>query len=219
MRHANTTPAAAIAATRRAVGLPRHVRLHNGAQAQIRAVRPDDAKRFGGFVAGLSAASRGERFGRGFDACSPATLVDLVNVDGIRRVAFVATLRLDHDEEVIGEARYDVSPDGDCAALTLVVADIWQGQGLADQLLDHLLGAARDAGLRRLVGEVPSSNRRTIRFMERMGFVACVQGADWAELRIELKRGVASRMPQAPAPRPVDVLRRWLNNQLFQFGF
>jgi hypothetical protein len=26
-------------------------------------------------------------------------------------------------------------------------------------------------------------------------------------------------MPQAPAPRAVDVLRRWLSNQFFQFGF
>jgi hypothetical protein len=30
---------------------------------------------------------------------------------------------------------------------------------------------------------------------------------------------VVARMPQAPAPRAVDVLRRWLSNQFFQFGF
>jgi GNAT superfamily N-acetyltransferase len=213
----NTTTAAAIAATRRAVGVPRQVRLRNGAPAQIRALRSDDAKRFGGFVARLSAASRGERFGRGFGICPPAMLLDLVNVDGVRHAAFVATLKLDDDEEVIGEARYDVSTDGDCAELTLVVADFWQGQGLAEPLLDRLLEAARDAGLRRLVGEVPSSNHRMIRFMQRMGFVACAQGADRPVLRME--RGVAPRLPQAPALRPVDVLRRWLNNQLFQFGF
>ena len=44
MPNVNTSPAAAIAATRRAVGVPRHVRLRNGAPAQIRAVRSDDAK-------------------------------------------------------------------------------------------------------------------------------------------------------------------------------
>ncbi|MDR6534981.1 GNAT family protein [Variovorax soli] len=214
----NTCPAAAIAATRRAVGLPRHVRLRNGAPAQLRAVRSDDAKRFGAFFARLSAASRGERFGRGLEAaCSPAMLVDLVNVDGVRHVAFVATLRLDHDEELIGEARYDVAADGDSAELALVVADSWQGQGLADQLLDLLLEAARHAGLRRLVCEVPASNRRAIRFMQRMGFVAGAPGADRLVLRME--RSVASRVPPAPAPRAVDMLRRWLNNQFFQFGF
>ena len=219
MRHANTTPAAAIAATRRAVGLPRHVRLRNGEPARIRAVRADDATRYGGFVASLSAALRGERFGRGLGACSPAKLAELVDVDGVRHVAFVATRQLGDDEEVIGEARYEVSVNGDGAALTLVVAASWLGQGLADPLLDHLLGAARDAGLRWLVGEVSSSDRRTIRFMQRMGFVASAQGADRAVLRMELKRGVASRRLQAPAPRPVDVLRRWLDNRLFQFGF
>ncbi|HJS03434.1 MAG TPA: GNAT family protein [Variovorax sp.] len=217
MPNVNTSPAAAIAATRRAVGVPRHVRLRNGAPVQIRAVRSDDARRFGAFVARLSAASRGERFGRGLGACSPAMLVDLVNVDGVRHVAFVATLRLDRHEEVIGEARYDVSAQGDCAELTLVVGDTWQGQGLADHLLDLLLDSARHAGLRRLVCEVPSSNRRAIRFMQRMGFVAGAQGADRPVLHME--RSVVARMPQAPAPRAVDVLRRWLSNQFFQFGF
>jgi acetyltransferase len=212
----NTTPAAAIAATRRAVGLPRQVRLRNGAPAQIRTVRPDDAKRFGDFVTRLSSASRKERFG-GFAPCSPAMLLDLVNVDGVRHAAFVATLRFDLDEEVIGEARYDVGPDGDCAELTLVVADFWQGQGLAEPLLDRLLEAARDAGLRRLACEVPSSNRRMIRFMQRMGFVACAQGTDRPALRME--RGMAPRPPQTPAPGPMDLLRRWLSNQFFQFGF
>lgn len=213
----NTTAAAAIAATRRAVGVPRHVRLRNGAPAQIRTVRPDDAKRFCGFVARLSPASRGERFGRGFGACSPVMLVDLVNVDGVRQVAFVATLKLDHDEEVIGEARYGVDADGDCAELTLVVADFWRSQGLGGQLLDRLLEAARDAGLRRLVAEVPSSNLRMIRFMQRMGFVTAASGADRPVLRME--RGVAMRQPEACAPRPVGLLRRWLSNQFFQFGF
>lgn len=212
-----TNPAAAIAATRRAVGVPRHVRLRNGAPAQIRTVRPDDAKRFAGFVARLSAAARGERFGSGFGACSPAMLVDLVNVDGVRQVAFVATLKLDHDEEVIGEARYGLNTDGDCAELTLVVADFWQSQGLGCQLLDRLIEAARDAGLRRLVAEVPSSNLRMVRFMQRMGFVAGASGADRPVLRME--RGVAARQPQAAAPRPADLLRRWLSNQFFQFGF
>jgi GNAT superfamily N-acetyltransferase len=213
----NTSPAAAIAATRRAVGVPRPVRLRNGAPAQIRSVRPDDGKRFGSFVARLSVAARGERFGRGFGACSPAMLVDLVNVDGVRQVAFVATLKLDHDEEVIGEARYGVNADGDCAELTVVVADFWQNQGLGGQLIDRLIEAARDAGLRRLVADVPSSNRRMVRFMQRMGFVASASGAERPVLRME--RGVAAQKPQAAARRPAELLRRWLSNQFFQFGF
>jgi len=213
----NTNAAAAIAATRRAVGTPRHVRLRNGAPAQIRDVRPDDARRFADFVSRLSHASRGERFGRGLGVCSPAMLVDLVNVDGVRQVAFVATARVGLVDEVIGEARYSLGEDGEAAALTLVVADVWQGQGLADQLLDRLLDAARDAGLRRLFAEVPSSNQRMIRFMQRMGFAAGPRGADRPVLRME--RGVASRQPPAPEPGPMELFWRWLNNQFFQFGF
>ncbi|MBT2320973.1 GNAT family N-acetyltransferase [Variovorax paradoxus] len=217
MRQLHTTPAAAIAATRRAVGLPWPARLRNGARVQIRAVRPEDARRFGDFVAGLSAASRGERFGGGLAPCSPAMLVELVSVDGVGQVAFVATRATTEGEEVIGEARYAVGADGGCAELSLVVADIWQGQGLAGQLLDRLLEAARDAGLCRVFGELPSSWLRTIHFLRRMGFVACAHSADGAMLRME--RGVAPCLPQAGAPpRSVHVLRRWLNSQLLQLG-
>jgi GNAT superfamily N-acetyltransferase len=214
----NTTAAAAIAATRRAVGVPRHVRLRNGAPAQIRVVRPEDARRFAGFVGRLSATSRGDRFGPGFGACSPAMLVDLANADGVRQVAFVATVRADHDEELIGEARYTLSEDGDgeSAALTIAIADIWQGQGLAAELLDPLLEAARDAGVRRLFAEVPTANRRMIRFMQRMGFVAC--GPDAGRPALRMERGVPPRPRNATAPGPMDLLRRWLHNQFFHVG-
>ncbi|WP_077001249.1 GNAT family N-acetyltransferase [Variovorax sp. KK3] len=214
----NTTPAAAIAATRRAVGVPRQVRLRNGAPALIRVVRPEDTVRFAGFVARLSPASRGERFGPGFGACSPAMLVDLVNADGVRQVAYVATVRRDQYEELIGEARYTLSGEGAdaAAALTVAVADIWQGQGLAVQLLEQLVEAARDAGLRRLFAEVPATNRRMIRFMQRMGFVACAPEPGRPALRME--RGVTPRPPLAPEPGPMDLLRRWLHNQFFHFG-
>ncbi|GAA4354218.1 hypothetical protein GCM10023165_45230 [Variovorax defluvii] len=214
----NTDAAAAIAATRRAVGAPRHVRVRNGAPVQIRDVRPDDAKRFAGFVSRLSHASRGERFGSGMGgACSPAVLVDLVNVDGVRQVAFVATARMGLVDEVIGEARYSLGEDGEGATLTIVVADVWQGQGLAGLLLDRLVEAARDAGLRRLYAEVPPSNHRMLRFMQRMGFVAGAHGAERPVLRME--RSVALRQPPAPEPGPMEVVWRWLNNQFFQFGF
>lgn len=210
-----TSPAAAIAATRRAVGLPQDVRLRNGVPAQIRAVRPNDANCFGSFVARLPAASREQRFGRGFRVLTTAMLVDLLNVDGIGRAAFVATLRWGHEEQVIGEARYDVDENRESATLTLFVADIWQGQGLGELMLEHLLEAARDGGVRRLVGSVAPSNRPMLRLMQRMGFVARAQGADRL---LRMERAVAEQLPQPRALRPRDVLRRLLNNQLFQFS-
>lgn len=212
-----TSPAAAIAATRRAMGLPQDVRLRNGVRVQIRGVRPNDANRFGSFVAKLSEAARDERFGPAFNELTTAMLVDLLNVDGIGRAAFVATITSGHEQQVIGEARYGVDEAGESATLTLVVTDIWQGQGLGELMLERLLVAARDAGVRRLVGSVAPSNRPMLRLMQRMGFAARGQSADRRLLRME--RTVLQQLPQPPALRPMDLLRRWLDNQLFQFGF
>jgi len=212
-----TIPSAAIAATRRAMGLPQDVRLRNGVRVQIRGVRPNDANRFGSFVARLSVAARDERFGPAFNELTTAMLVDLLNVDGIGRAAFVATLTSGHEEHVIGEARYGIDEAGESATLTLLVTDIWQGQGLGELMLERLLEAARDAGVRRLVGSVAPSNRPMLRLMQRMGFAARGQGADRHLLRME--RTVVQQLPQPPAPRSMDLLRRWLDNHLFQFGF
>ena len=213
MHRAHTSPAAAIAASVRAAGLPRKAQLRNGVAIRIRPVRPDDARRFNAFICKLSVASRGCRFHGDIGAigdCAPATLQRLVAADGVRQVAFIATLPCADGEEVIGEARYCVGADADRVELAITVADAWQGQGMADLLLDSLLEAARDAGVRWIYGEVGASNTRMIGFLHRMGFQTCAQGSGHEVVRIE--RGVAPRLPRA-GQRPAGALRRWLLDQ------
>jgi acetyltransferase len=210
-------PAAAIAASRRAAGLTHRTRLRNGVPVHIRPVRPADVRCFGEFICKLSTASRGWRFQGGVSPCAPGLLQELVHVDGVNHVCSIAT-RPAHlgaaGEEVLGEARYCVDVDTDCAELAIAVADTCQGQGLADELLAHLLDAARDAGLRCLFCEVPSANARMIRFMQRMGFVVCERVGEGSVLRME--REVAPRAPQGAAPRALLALRRWLGSQFSQ---
>ena len=212
MHTPHNTPAAAIAASRRAAGLPHRARLRNGAPVHIRPVRPADAPRFGEFVRKLSAASRGWRFQGGLGPCTPAVLQDLVHVDGVNHFCTIATRPEAGREEVIGEARYCVDVDADCAEMAIAVADTCQGLGLADELLDHLVDAARDAGLRCLFCEVPASNARMIRFMQRMGFVIRERLGEGSTLRME-RDVTALRNPS----RPVLALRRWLS-QISQFN-
>lgn len=210
MRQVPTSPAVAIAASLRAVGHPRSATLRNGAPARIRPLRTEDAQRFGAFVGQLSEGSRGCRFHAGIGDCEPAALQQLVSVDGVRQVALVATLPLVDGEALIGEARYCVGEPPGSAELAIAVADAWQRQGVADHLIDCLLEAARDAGLRRLYGDVPASHTGLIGFLHRMGFQTCAQGPGGGLLRLE--RGVAPRPPQ-PERRPLGALRRWLAGQ------
>lgn len=210
MRRPFTTPADAIAASLRAAGLPRTARLRNGMPVRIRPVRSDDAPRLNAFVCELSAASRGRRFHGCIGECAPFTVQQLVAVDGVRDVAFIATLPFADGERVIGEARYCIRADADGAELALTVADAWQGQGLGEQLIDCLLEAARDAGVRRLYGEVLASNAQMINFLHRVGFKTCARDAGSGVVRVE--RGVAAGSPRSNERR-VGALRRWLINQ------
>jgi acetyltransferase len=211
MHQPHNTPAAAIAASRRAAGLPHRARLRNGAAVHIRPVRPADAPRFGEFIRKLSAASRGWRFQSGIG--TPSVLQDLVHVDGVNHYCTIATRPAAAAcEEMIGEARYCADIDAGCAEMAIAVADTCQGQGLADELLDHLVNAARDAGLRCLFCEVPATNARMIRFMQRMGFVIRERLGEGSTLRME--RDVT--VPLCPS-WPVMALRRWLS-QISQFN-
>jgi acetyltransferase len=184
--------------------------LRNGAPARIRPLRTDDVQRFGAFVGQLSEGARGCPFHAGIGDCEPAMLQQLVSVDGVRQVALVATLALADGEALIGEARYGVREPAGSAELAIAVADPWQGQGVADHLIDGLLEAARDAGLRRLYVDVLASHTGLIGVLHRMGFQTRAQGTGGGLLRLE--RGVAPRTQQ-PQRRPLGALRRWLAGQ------
>lgn len=61
-----------------------------------------------------------------------------------------------------------VPPDADVQ--TIAVAPDMSGRGLGSQLLDHLLGHARDSGCRRVQLEVKADNAGAIHLYRRAGF-------------------------------------------------
>lgn len=191
----DASPAAPFAAA-----TPRTLHLRGGRTATLRPVRPDDAARMQVFVtAALSATSRRLRFHGAVNGCSDAALRRLTCADGGDRVAFVATVFEHGSERIVGEARYAVAAaDAASAEFAIAVADAWQGCGLADALIDALAGAAREAGLRWLLGDVLAGNARMLAFMHRCGFVASACGSDDGMVRME--RGV-SALPRRGAGR------------------
>jgi acetyltransferase len=51
-----------------------------------------------------------------------------------------------------------------------VVADAWQGRGLAQALMRMLVSCARTRGFRRLDGFILATNAAMLALMERLGF-------------------------------------------------
>jgi len=94
----------------------------------------------------------------------------LTDIDYERHLALVCTVPRDHDEELVGEARYVANSDGKSCELGIVIADPWQKTGIAGLLMDALIRAARERGLTRMEGLVLSSNVAMLRFAHALGF-------------------------------------------------
>ncbi len=172
----------------------------------------------------LDAAARRCRFHASVNPRSAALLQRLVALRPGRDFAFVAVLKHDDGDTLVGEARLAVLEPG-VAEFALSVAGTQQGRGLAQRLLQQLRETAAQAGVQRLVGDVLEDNGRMVAFIQRQGFTPSVDdgGADACEAGVQRW---TTCLPGRPAGRtaPADAttraagarwaaLRGWLQRQ------
>jgi acetyltransferase len=163
---------------------------HDGKQVLIRPIKPEDAQIEQDFVQALSPETRYNRFMNTIRELSPAQLVRMTQIDYDREMAFVA-LTAGEGEKAgqqieIGVARYATNPDRDSCEFAIVVADDWQGRGLARRLMGILIDAARNAGLKTMNGDFLSENTRMLKFVASLGFVLSPHPEDSGLKRGEL---------------------------------
>jgi acetyltransferase len=157
----------------------------DGSQVTIRPIRPEDVRMEQDFVKALSPESRYMRFMNTIREVSPAQMVRLTQIDYDREMAFVAIVDDKGVEREIGVGRYATNPDGDSCEFAIVVADDWQGKGLARRLMGILIDTARSGGLRYMHGDFLAENTRMLAFVVSLGFVLSPHPEDHG-----LKRGV-----------------------------
>ena len=133
--------------------------LPNGAQVEIRALRPDDRAEL---IAAVDRASSQSLYRRFFGAKRSFTEKEIdffLNVDFVSHVALVAVLDEGGRSAIVGGGRYIVLQPG-TAEVAFVVIDQRQGQGIGGALMKHLAAIARQAGLKEFVAEVlPRTSR------------------------------------------------------------
>jgi GNAT superfamily N-acetyltransferase len=93
------------------------------------------------------------------------------NVDYHRRMAVVAEVDHGKEPELVGVARYGPSDEG-TADIGLVVADGWQGLGLGSLLLEEILRAGEQRGIRAFSAAVLTDNRRALHLLARHTAIA-----------------------------------------------
>lgn len=124
----------------------------------IREIRVDDGERLRAAHARLSAEAQYSRFLGPKPALSEADARYLVEVDGCGHFALVATLVYD-PEVIVGVARFvRLVDDPGTAEFAIVVGDPYQHRGLATEMVQELIEAARERGVERFVASVLAGN-------------------------------------------------------------
>lgn len=144
--------------------------LPDGTSIVIRPIRPEDADLEKTFVHGLSDEAKYFRFMETIQELTPAMLVRFTQIDYDQEMALMAVTEVAGQEIELGIARYAINPDGQTCEFALVVADQWQGKGVAHKLMSSLMDVARDRGLKRVEGEVMRANQSMLKLMARLGF-------------------------------------------------
>lgn len=144
--------------------------LADGTSITIRPIRPEDAVIEREFVNGLSEQSRYFRFMYALHEITPAMLSRFTQIDYDREMALIATIESDGAEKQIGVARYVTTLGEESCEFAIVIADDWQGRGLATRLLKSLIDIARDRRLRFMEGVVLRENRNMLSLAESIGF-------------------------------------------------
>lgn len=144
----------------------------NGLAYRIRPIRPEDASALQEFVRGLSDRTRFYRFFGAMRELPVQQLVRRTQIDYDREMVLVAV----HGDEaggekIIAEANYVVLAGEESCEFGVVVADGLAGQGVGSRIMGCLMEAARQRGLRRVVGEVLSDNEPMLAMMTSLGFI------------------------------------------------
>jgi RimJ/RimL family protein N-acetyltransferase len=144
----------------------RRVRLTDGREGVLRAIRPDDRAAFLAFHAGLSAESRYFRYFSARRKLPEAEIRHVSEVDPQTHAGVVVLVK----GQLVGHALYDRLADPKEAEVALEVADAFQGHGVGTAMLAELARVATRAGVRRFVAHVLPTNQRMLQVFRDLGF-------------------------------------------------
>lgn len=171
---------------------PLTVRLRDGSEVTLRAIRADDADKLQAAIRALSAESRYSRFFSAMPELPPHLLDRATHPGAEHELQLVAVGGSGAEEAIVGGARYAPSAtDGDCE-FAVAVVDEWQGRGLARILLETLMRSARADGFARMEGYILATNAAMRGLAKRLGFATLASPDDPAVCLVRRDLGTAA---------------------------
>jgi GNAT superfamily N-acetyltransferase len=160
------------------------VPLPDGTRVLLRPIDPDDRDVLAAAFERLSPESRYRRFFSPLPRLSDRQLDFLTRVDHVDHEALLA---VDEDSgALVGVARYVRTGPGE-AEPAMVVADDWQGRGVATVLLRRLVERALDAGIEVFKAPVLAGNADAVHVLTQLGETEIERRGSEVELTIALQ--------------------------------
>jgi GNAT superfamily N-acetyltransferase len=144
--------------------------LRDGTSVLVRPISGDDAELERRFIEKLSAQTRRFRFLGEVNSPSPQMLASLTHPDATRDAALIALVAEGAVKREIGVARFCGATNGKECECAVVVADEYQGRGLATLLLQELIEIARQRGMVSMYSIDSRSNTGIEELAKHMGF-------------------------------------------------
>lgn len=152
--------------------------LLDGSHVLIRPLRPEDREREKAFIRRLSPESRRCRFLGEMKEASEPLLNNLMDVDFVQSVAFIALVHDNGELREVGISRYAVTDDATRCECAVTVADDWQHRGLAVALMRHLIAYARSKGMKTLFSVDLAENGAMEELGRYLGFTRTLYPGD-----------------------------------------
>jgi len=142
--------------------------LRDGRPVEIRALKPTDADGLKAAVAHSSTETLSRRFFAPKRHFSEQEVAYFTDIDFVTQVALVAVTDDGGKPSIVAGGRYVLVQSG-VAEVAFAVVDDFQGHGIGTKLMRHLVGIAREAGLRELVAEVLPDNQAMLSVFRKCG--------------------------------------------------
>jgi acetyltransferase len=146
---------------------PSDVVLRDGRGVHLRAVTPDDEDAFVRAFDSLGSETRYMRFMASVKEANRARLKKALASFPQQGQSFAA---VETAGEIVGTATYVIANDPTSCEFAITVREAWAGAGLGRVLMAALIEAARQRGLREMVGYVLAQNRGMLALAQRVGF-------------------------------------------------
>jgi RimJ/RimL family protein N-acetyltransferase len=145
--------------------------LKDGTVVTIRAIRRADQEAIRAIFENLDEESTYRRFFGPKKELTDAELAYFTDIDFDQIVALVATVPSGDGEALIAGGRFAAEgpAPAQSAELAFTTEKGYRGRGLANLLLQHLVGIARELGLLRLKAEVLAENQPMLAVLRRSG--------------------------------------------------